>query len=221
MHGGGPRHLARVGCAIAFPFRQQPAAEGTVVADQHRGLGQQQFGAGIQVGFDGHVVPPGQVGHVGDHRHFGVVGGDGGDRAQVLRAAHEADLECEHRHVFQGTTRLIGHGFFVESDVVVDLGGVAHIGASYHGHDMDRCTGHGGQVRAQAARAAGVVGVENHHAGQRRFARRGGFGQGLGGVGHGGGQGVLGGLRKGRQAAAPIKEAGGQGPTAASCGSIQ
>ena len=68
--------------------------------------------------------------------HHETAGGDGRNGAQVFRAAHKADFERLHRHVLERTARLVGHGFFVEGEVVVDFRGVAHIGAGDHCQHM-------------------------------------------------------------------------------------
>jgi hypothetical protein len=63
-----------------------------VAADQHLGLRQHQLAEGIEVALLLVLLDPGQVRHVGDQRHVGVVGQDLGDRADALGRAEEADL---------------------------------------------------------------------------------------------------------------------------------
>ena len=109
-------------------------------------------------------VPPRKIGHVRDQRDLGVVGGDLGDGADRLRAADETDLENLHRHVFEDGAGLLGHGLFVEGEMVEYFGRIARIGARDDWQSMGPDRSDCGDVRGQSARAAGVARVEHHHA---------------------------------------------------------
>jgi len=83
-------------------------AQRAVVANQHRGLGQQQGPEGVQVAVDVLLVPPGQVRHVGHHGQVGVVGGEGRHGRHVFRAAEEAGLDHLQLHVLGHQSGLLG-----------------------------------------------------------------------------------------------------------------
>ena len=135
-----------------------------MVADQHGGLRQQQFAKSVEVRLDQVLVPPRQIGHVGDERHFWIVGCGFGDGAQDLRRADEADLDQLHFDVFQDGARLFGNGLFIERKVIEDLGGVACIGACHDRQHMGADRRHRESIAAQSAGAAGVARVENQDA---------------------------------------------------------
>ena len=135
-----------------------------MVANQHSGLRQKQLSKRILVTLNFTVVPPGQVGHVGNKRYVSVVGRDARDGADVLRAADKTDLDGRHRHVFEGRPGLVRNRLFVEREVVKNLGCVAHVSAGHDSQRMGPGGDHGGDVGCQAASPAGVVGVEGHHA---------------------------------------------------------
>ena len=169
MRGFG--NVTRVGRARPIPFRQEPARQGAVATHQHRGLRQQHIGAGVQVLVNLVLVPPGQVGHIGHHRHIGIVRDQGGNRAQVLWAADKPDFEHVGRYIFQDRTRLRQQRVVVKREVVGDVAGVAGISAGYDRHRVHAYRGHSQAVRCQAAGATGIVGVEDHHAGHRAVGR--------------------------------------------------
>ncbi|MCY1366560.1 hypothetical protein D9M69_534620 [compost metagenome] len=171
---GGLGDVARAGRALAAPVGQQPAPQGAVVSNQHRGLGQHEVAESVQIGLDQVLVPPRQVGHVGHHGHVRVVGGGLGDGAQRLGGAGKADLDQLDLDVFEDGARLLGHGLFLEGEVVEDLGRVARVGARHHRQNVSAHRSHGQRVGAQAARAARIAGIEHQHAGgiQVAFAQR-------------------------------------------------
>jgi hypothetical protein len=130
--------------------------------------GSMQLAKRVQVRVDLALVPPRQVGHVGDQGHIGVVGRDlcnGADIASGLPTKPTLNT-CT------GTSsRMVracsATAFFVEGEMVDDLGGVAHIGA---GHNWAACAPTEAMAvtsAGQAARAAGVAGIETSNAGRR------------------------------------------------------
>ena len=110
-----------------------------MVADEYGGLRQHEFAKGVQVTVQLALVPPRQVGHVGDQRHVGVIRGDLSDGADVLRAADKTHLDGGYRHVFERGARLLGNSIFVKCKVVQDFCCVAGIGAGHHRQRV--CTG--------------------------------------------------------------------------------
>ena len=85
----------------------------------------------------------------------------------MCRKTHLDDL---HAHVFEHAAGLLGHGLFVERDVVKHLGGVAHQAAREHRQGVRTDAGATQRIRRHAASAAGVVGVEDQHARWRTAA---------------------------------------------------
>ena len=104
---------------------------------------------------------------MGQHGNLRVVADQLGDGADVFRRANEANFENLHRQVFQNRAGLFGDCFIVQRKVVNDFGGVAGIDPGDHGQDVHAHGRHGGDVSTNATSAAGVIGVEDHHAGRR------------------------------------------------------
>ena len=159
------RQIEGAGRLLLLPVGQEPACQGAVVAHQHRGLGQHDFSAGVQVLVDLVVLPPGQIGHVSHHRHVRPIGQQRGNRAEVVWVADKADLEDIGRHVFQNRAGLAGDGLVVKRVVVDDFAGVAHIGTCDHRHGMHPDRGQRHRVCCQTTGTTGVIGVEHHDAG--------------------------------------------------------
>ena len=122
--------IARARAAGRTPVGQQPAPQCAVVSYQHGRLRQHELAEGVEVQVDLPFVPPRKVGHVGDQRHVGVVGGDLGDGTDGLGTADETDLEDLNRKRLPGSVRACSViSLVVEGEMVEYLCGVAGISA--------------------------------------------------------------------------------------------
>jgi hypothetical protein len=148
-----------------------------VVSYQHGGLWQQQFANRILVGVDLPLLPPGKVGHPGNQRDLGIVGGQFGNRADILGASGKTDLDDLHRRILEDGPRLLGDCLFLKGEEIEDPGGIADIGARDHRQGMttDRCNGQ--DVTGHSTGTRRVAGIEHQNAGRRSIlgGRRHGF----------------------------------------------
>ena len=135
-----------------------------MVTYENGGLRQHELSKSVEVTFNLVFVPPRKVGHVGNQRHFCIIGRNFGYHANIFRIANKANLDGADGHIFKHRARLLANRFFVETDMVKNFRCVAHIRAGNDCKRMSTSRRNGGDVSSQATCAAGIARIERHDA---------------------------------------------------------